>query len=63
MYRIIYMQHVEIELYSLFVLFVCLFSFTFLCSNILYPYLFIIIILKIIRSILSISISMKYSNI
>ena len=59
MYRIIYMQHVEIELYSLFVLF----SFTFLCSNILYPYLFIIIILKIIRSTLSISISMKYSNI
>ena len=59
MYRIIYMQHVEIELYSLFVFF----SFTFLCSNILYPYLFIKIIKKIIRSILSISISMKYSNI
>ena len=56
MYRIIYMQvHVEIELYSLFVLF----SF-FLCSNILYPYLFIIIILKIIRYTLSIS--TKYSN-
>ena len=62
MYRIIYMQvHVKIELYSLFVLF----SFTFCVatSNILYPYLFIIIIKKNIRYILSISISTKYSNI
>ena len=59
MYRIIYMQvHIEVELYSLFVLF----SFTFCVALIiLYPYLFIVIILKIIRYILSIS--TKYSTI